>query len=361
MKKFYLAGLCACALFVACEDDNNKNEDVKILNGDYTPKSEAVILCEGSYNQNNSCISFLKDGIIDKNIFSTANGKPLGDTGQDILHTNGAFYVSVSTSAYIVKLNEKTYKEEARYTCSKAESQPRYLAEQGNYLYVSTYAGLVLKLDKNDLSKVAQVAVGSYPEQIAIVGNYLLCCNSGYGSGNTISAIQLNNFKVEKEVKVRTNPTRIVSGSNNKAYFLTTAYTADWSSAVGTISSIDVKNGFQVDSVAEATNMAVYDDDLYLCNCTPNYTTYTYQTSFSKYDMKDNKMDKDPIFANDTIAHQLADKCIYLFDVNPKNGEIFVGTSDYYTNSPIYVTDKKGQSWCKLPDAGGVNASRIAF
>ncbi len=359
MKKFYLASLCACALFAACEEDDNNS--VKIYNGDYTPKSEALILCEGSMNKNNSCISLLKEGNITEHIYKNINEKPLGDTGQDILYSKGAYYVSVSSSNYIVKLNSKTYKEEARYTCTQEDNNPRYLAELGDFLYVSTYAGKVMKLNKSDMTKVAEVMVESYPEQIAISGDYLLCCNSGYSMGNTVSAIQLSTFELVKNIEVPTNPTRIVAGKNGIFYFLTTAYTADYSSAIGTISSINVKDDFKVDSVAEATHMAVYGNDLYLCNCVPNYNTYIYQTSFQKYNMDEKKMHTEPFFANDSIGQILSSAPVYLFEVNPKNGEIFVGTSDYMTNSPIYVTDKTGQSWCLIEDAGGVNASRIAF
>lgn len=360
MKKFYLASLCACALFVACSEDEEDNEEI-VKNGDYTPMSEAMILCEGNWGDNNSTLSLLKDGTIDADIYNTVNGQPLGDIGEDILHCDGAYYVSVTNSAYLTKLNEKTYKEEARYACTAYGEKPRFIAEKGDYIYVSTYAGTVLKLQKDDLTKVAEVKVNEYPEQIAIVDNYLLCCNSGYSAGNTVSVIDLKNFEVVNTVTVPANPTRIVAGESGMAYILTTAYTLDFSSAIGTISSIDTKNDFKVETVTKATNMATYGNYLYLCNCVPNYTTYTYQTSFMKYDMSAKEMSTEAVFANDSVAQTLSTQCVYLFDVNPENGEIFVGTTDYVTNSPLYVTDKKGESWCKLSDAGGLNASRIAF
>ena len=357
MKKIFFAVLCACTLLAACDDDDN---EVKVLSGNYVPKSEAIILCEGSYGGNNSCLALLSDGEVTTGIYATANGQDLGDTGQDLLHTDGAWFVSVSTSAYIARLNEKTYKEEARYTCTEADNLPRYLASDGDYLYVSTYAGKVLKLQLSDLTKVAEAEVGSYPEQIAIVGSHLLCCNSGYSYGNTVSAISLKTFAVEKTIEVPMNPTRIVAGKNDVAYCLTTAYTADWTSATGTISSIDTRNDFKVETVCEATQMAVSGSTLYLCNCVPDYMTYTYSTAFMKYDMEKKQMSEEPVLASDTLTDVLASKCIYLFDVNAKNGELFIGTTDYYSNSTLYVTDRKGQSWTSV-DAGGVNASRVGF
>ncbi|MBR0036824.1 MAG: hypothetical protein IJP70_04210 [Bacteroidales bacterium] len=356
MKKIILfASIFAC-LFTACEDDDN---DVKIQNGDFQPKSEAVILYEGSYGQNNSDLSEFHKGVISADVYYQANGKYLGDTGNDILEVGDSYYIAVNGSNSVVKIDDDTYKEQAR----QVVNQPRYLASDGKYLYVSTYESKVLKLSLADLSVVAEAKTGAYTEGLAIEGDYLLAANSGWGGGNTVSVINLKSFETVQEIEVPYNPTSLMATGKGTILVKTTAYTADYSSAVSTISSIDVKSQFAVSTVAEASHMTLSADGnyVYFANCMPNYTAYTYQTSFFKYDLGKKEVSKDPVFANDSISTMLSGISLYLFSVNPKNGEIFIGTSDYLTNSALYVTDKKGNSWVRYSDAGGVNASKALF
>ncbi len=360
MKKTLLLISAAVCLFSACEEEDDNKPKV-VTEPDYVIQTEqAVILYEGSYQKNNSDLSELSVKVngLSADVYYKANGKYLGDTGQDLLHIGQYYYVSVFGSGYVTKLEEGTYKEVARHTLS----QPRYLASDSEYLYVSSYANCVYRLSLDDLSVNDSVSVGSYPEGLAIEGNWLLCCNSGYGFGNTISVVDLKTFEAVKDVAVPQNPTKIKAAGNGCAYFITTAYTPDYSSAIATLSSLDVDNGFAVDSITHATHMDLSADGnwLYLVNCEPNYTSYTYETSFAKYDLRARSL-SEAFFDGETITDTLATQSIYLFNINPKNGEIFVGTSDYTSNSSIYVTDSLGRGWCKIEDAGGVNASKVVF
>ncbi|MBP5213968.1 MAG: hypothetical protein J6032_05045 [Bacteroidales bacterium] len=355
MKKLSLFVSIFVCLFASCSDD----DEVSVKNGDYTPKSEAVILYEGSYGHNNSDLTEFRKGEINADVYYQANGQYMGDTGQDIIEVKDTYYVSVHGSNYVCKLNEDTFKEECRLTVN----QPRYLASDGKYLYVSTYQNKVLKLSLTDLSLQAEVGVGSYTEGLAIEGNYLLAANSGYGIGNSVTVIDLTTFEAVQDVTVPNNPSTLLATGTGKVLVKTTAYTSDYSSAISTISSIDVNNRFQVETVEEASHMTLSADGkyVYFANCVPDYPTYTYETSFFKYDLQKKAVSSEPVFANDTISAKLSDISLYLFAVNPKNGEIFVGTSDYYTNSVLYVTDRKGSSWVSYSDIGGVNASKAIF
>ncbi len=356
MKKFYfLASLFAIAL-VACNDDD---DEVVIKNGDYTPDSDAILLYEGSFNQNNADFTTFNEGAITADVFYKANGKKLGDTATDMMEVGDYYYIAVNNSNYVSMIDDDTYVEKA----SRALYQPRYLASDGNFLYVSTYGQKVYKLSLIDLSLVDSVAVGSYTEGLAIENNYLLAANSGYGAGNTVSVIDLSTFDLVQDVTVPANPTSLLATGTGKVFVKTTEYTADYSSATATISSIDVENNFAVATVTEASHMCLSANGnyVYFANCVPNYYTYTYQTSFFKYDLKNEAVSSDAVFANDSINTLLSSISLYMFNINPDNGEIFVGTSDYSTNSELYVIDKKGNSWVRYEDAGGVNVNKALF
>lgn len=78
--------------FTACDDeeDDLKKSSNKVI----------YVLNEGSWNNNNASVSAIDptDGSSYYYQFAAANGRNLGDTGQDILRYGGKIYIAVSGS-----------------------------------------------------------------------------------------------------------------------------------------------------------------------------------------------------------------------------------------------------------------------
>ena len=60
---------------------------------------------------------------------------------------------------------------------------------------MTCYGGYIARFDAKTLTLEDSVKVGANPEQIIESKGKLYCVNSGYGEGNTLSAIDIQQFK----------------------------------------------------------------------------------------------------------------------------------------------------------------------
>jgi hypothetical protein len=354
-----------CSVFTSCVDDDD--EPVLIIDPVENP-FKAYILAEGSMNQNNSVLSAIKqDSTLVADIYQQNNGRGLGDTGQDLLATTDYLFATVSGSGYISQMS-LAGTELHRLSLDLATlGNPRYMVAQDNYLYVTLYGnssgGYVAKLAIQDsLQLVDTVRVGAYPEQLAIVGGKLVTCNSGYSYGNTLSVIDPATMTVEQTLTVDTNPTRIVAGTNGKAYYLTTAYDASWVATVTLheLNSADWSSRTVQQFSGASVLMAKAAQSLYLAvSSTTNYVDYT--TTFGTVDYETGQFSATSFLHDADLTAELGTQNVYMLAVNPYTNEVYVATSNYTTNSSLYIISAAGQLATKYADAGGVNVSAAAF
>ena len=240
---------------------------------------DVFVLCEGLWQQNNAEVSAYNSHSMQciDDYYYRQNGQYLGDTGQDILYHDGYLYVSVSGSSYIAKL-DLYGREVARRAISSEEGQPRYLAAEGDCLYVTLYSGRVAKMKTSDLSVVAYAPVGRNPEDVVVYKDMLLVANSGWGSDSTLTVIDMESFTPQKTVTVECNPQHIVV-SGDSVYLL--AYGTDYNTV---IQSVDVARG-TARTITNATHAVAYNDKLYMCNSVTDYTTNKTVNTFFTYDV----------------------------------------------------------------------------
>ena len=75
---------------------------------------------------------------------------------------------------------EWTCVEQARYSFTDEQGQPRYMAAEDGKLYVTLSSGNVARLDANTLTFEKMVAVGQNPEHIIEEDGKLYLVNSGF-------------------------------------------------------------------------------------------------------------------------------------------------------------------------------------
>lgn len=341
----------------ACDDDEEENFTIcpsPLLYDTY-------ILSEGSYLANNATLGAIaQDELLDTDLYLTANGRSMGDTGQDLICANDRLYLSVSTSGYVAQLDLAGH-ELYRYVCPSEQGLPRYLCAHGDYLYVTLYGGFVARLSLDDLTLQGVCAVGSFPEQMALSGDYLVVANSGQGSDNTLSVIDLNTFSVVRTLTVEYNPQHILAAQNGRFYFTTTGYDANWTQtdalhelnpADWSIRTIERQAGYSI-------QMADAWGSLYLVECSTDYSTYTYHNRFVTYDYDHDTWQRDTPFIADSVATRLSDKCIYTLSVLPAVDRIYLSTTDYVTNSHLYAFESDGTFVRSWDDTGGINTSKV--
>lgn len=318
------------ASFTACEDeeDDLKKSSNKVI----------YVLNEGSWNNNNASVSAIDptDGSSYYYQFAAANGRNLGDTGQDILRYGGKIYIAVSGSNTIEVVDGnsltsiKTIKPE-----SGKPGNPRGLAASDGKIYVSLYDGYVAKIDTTSLAFEDSIAVGPNPEEITIANGCLyvaisdgLNSGNGYPNGKYVSKIGLDSFKVASKINVLVNPTEITSDKAGNVFVISMGNYGD---IPATVQKIDKNDSVTV--VGRATLMACYENTLYTVNApygAPAIEFVSYNTATG-------------VKESDAFITGSADQIPanpHSISVNPKNGNIFIGSyltaADYLSNGYVY-------------------------
>ncbi len=318
------------ASFTACEDeeDDLKKSSNKVI----------YVLNEGSWNNNNASVSAIDptDGSSYYYQFAAANGRNLGDTGQDILRYGGKIYIAVSGSNTIEVVDGnsltsiKTIKPE-----SGKPGNPRGLAASDGKIYVSLYDGYVAKIDTTSLAFEDSIAVGPNPEEITIANGCLyvaisdgLNSGNGYPNGKYVSKIGLDSFKVASKIDVIVNPNKMASDKSGNVFVISWGNYIDIPS---TVQKIDKNDNVSV--LGKATYMTCYENTLYTINApfgAPSIEYVSYNTISGSVESSS--------FISETADEMPSNPtCV---SVNPKNGNIMVGSylaaNDYLSNGYVY-------------------------
>lgn len=359
LKNLLFGILCVLTLsvwLVSCSDDdsswNDKGSTITL------PQHRAFILNEGSYKGNNTGIAFYapnKDNENNKNfisnIYYTQNSKELGDTGQDIIEYNGNIYVIVYGSKILLKLNAAGV-EENRISFSESDGAPRYIAAEDGKLYVTLYSGKVARIDATSLNIESYVNVNSNPEQIVIENGKLYVANSGWGSGTTVSVINISNFTKEKDINVIINPNLILEANDE-------IYVISWGNYQNIPYTFQrIKSDGTYESIASASSFAEYNNIVYLMYSSINWSTYVADNTFFTYNTKTHKLNNESFLKS--IPNDLKTKVLRGINIDQKTGDIYILTANKTSNGDIYRFKNDGTFLEKF-DCGGLNPSKMIF
>lgn len=357
MKKVFRSALCACVagfVLASCESENGGSSLVTTVSN-----PDVFILCEGVYQANNADISAYRSDSMrcTGEYYLAQNGRYLGDTGQDILYHGGYLYVSVYGSSYVAMLDLEG-KELTRYSFSAEEGQPRYLAADGDYLYVTLYSGRVAKLLASDLSLEGYAQVGSNPEGIVVYGRQLLVANSGWGYDNTVTVIDMASFQPVKTITVAWNPQQFVISGDSVYLLANGQYDENWNCDYP-VQHIDITSG-EVRTIGHATHAVAYDGALYMCSSTTNWSTYETTNKFFTYDVASATIGEECFLQDD--VEELTSNSVYMMEVNPMNGELYIGLSGakFVSSGMIHRISRDGRLIHRF-DAQGANPNQAVF
>jgi hypothetical protein len=301
-------------------------------------------------------------------IFYKQNNANLGDTGQSMIIYGNSIYVAVYGSNYLVKLNSACV-EEARVSFtsdSDLSAGIRYIAADGGYIYASFYGGVVAKINANTLKVESKLkGLGGNLEGVAIINGNLYVANSysssatGYDYHNDLVVINLNKFQKSSNVTVSENP-NILAASNGKLFLISYAVynSTDWSVVANPSFQVVDPSSNKMTQVCEASQMAIGNGKVYLLNSTTDWNTYQTVNSFLSYDINTGTLSSNSFLKN--APSELTTTGIYMMSVNPNNGDIYIGTTDYSSNGEIYRFTKDG-SYVSSFSSGGVNPTTAVF
>ncbi|MFA6778634.1 MAG: DUF5074 domain-containing protein [Paludibacteraceae bacterium] len=342
---FFLIGLLS---FTSCSDDDDNNE---------TPApSEAIsgvyIINQGSYGSNNTSVSFLNyDSCkIYNNVFYNANGRKLGDTGQDAVIYGNKMYIAVYNSNTIEVVDKKTCKSiKTLQTKGEQPQNPRDIIAHNGKIYVSMYDGFVAKIDTSSLDFEAFVKVGPNPEEMAIANGYLYVANSdgmnytnGYANGTTVSKVNLSTFSEEKRITVSLNPCKVCADSKGNIFVISMGNYYDIPATLEKINSAD-----EVTTLSTpATIMAISGTTLYTINAPYGSSEINYVAI---------NTESGDVISNPYLKGETKPANPISIAIDPKDGRILIGSyvsnADYTSDGFVYEYSTEG-TFVKRHDAG---------
>lgn len=359
VKDLWLSALCLMAVgtsFTACSDDDEENN---WNNGatEVLPKHRVFVLNEGIYGMNNATLTFYNpdtEAVIGDIYAAQNGGMKLGDTAQDLLAYDGDMYVVMNGSSYISRLSGAGV-ELARYGFTEEQGQPRYAVAEGGKVYVTLYSGNVIRLDAKTLQPEGMVQVGNNPEQIIEKDGLLYCVNSGWGYDNRLSIIDTRTFETAEHVEIFPNLQRIIEAGGE--IFLQ-GYGAAYPEPF-TYPVVHYHPDTQTATpVGQGTHLAAYGDKLYVAFCySPDYVSYT--TEFYSYNTRTGKVSETSFLKN--VPDEVASGNVYMLEVDPVNGDIYVGVTYYDAGNGDVYRFKADGTYVGHFETGGQGPNAMAF
>ena len=368
VRSLLFSTLCVVAMSAALTACSNDEEDSFNDEGSVVelPHKRAFILNEGKYKANNSGIAFYApdgDAKESKNnfiadLYKVQNQKSLGDSGFDMIAYDDHIYVVVYGSKLLLKLNEAGV-EQKQLTFGEADGQPRCLEAKDGKIYVSLYSGKVARIDASTLAIEAYVSVNANPEQMVIEDDKLYVANSGWGSGNTVSVIDLATFNKLEDIPLVVNPNYLLE-ANGEIYAI--SYGA-WNDPVTSYSFQRIKADGTLEIIpAKASVFAEHNDIIYLIDSKTDWKNHTAINTLCTYNAKTHELNTTSFLKE--MPEALKNSIIYGISINEKDGDIYLLTSNYASGSPIngdvYRFSANG-TFVETFDCGGINPKKIVF
>jgi YVTN family beta-propeller protein len=334
-------------VLAACHKDKNspKPTPTPVTDGFY-------ILNQGLFNDNNSTLSFYSYSSkqVTADIFTSVNGRGLGDTGNDIEIYGSKMYIVVNVSSTLEVVDAKTAKslKQIKLFDGATGREPRDVAFYKGNAYVTSYDGTVAVIDTATLGVSKYITVGANPEQLAVANGKAYVANSGglnYPNyNNTVSVIDLASGTVTKTLTVVTNPQNVCADTYGNVYVLSAGNYND----VGPSLAIIDDNADQVKSQTnfDGSNMVIGGDNLYFI---------TSANKISVYNVKNQSLTTGSFITDGTAI-----TTPYALAVDASTGEVFVtDAKDYKSNGAVYAFDKTGKKEYSI--TVGINPGRIAI
>ena len=356
----FAAAVAALVCLASCEPQPVLTDNQTLVGGCDSGRIRGMFLLnQGSMGTNKTTLDYYDyaDGVYTRNLFPSRNPSVtlgLGDLGNDLKIHDGRLYAVVNGSNLIEVMDASTAEHIAQITVPNC----RYITFDGDYAYVTSYAGKigvdpnaclgeVFKISLATLGVVDTCTVGYQPEGLAVAGGKLYVANSGAyrypDYDNTVSVIDLASFKEIKKIEVAVNLNRVVLDSYG---YLWVSSWGDYYQVPSATYIIDTASDTLVASLTDLPNgnMALSEDTLYVYSSVWNYVTQTSETEYYKVDVKSRKIIATG-FLDKTVTSGIASP--YCLAVNPLTGEIFVGdAADYVTPGTLHCFAADGsQKW----------------
>lgn len=314
---------------------------------------------EGNMGSNKCTLDYFDymTGLYARNFYAERNPdviKELGDVGNDIGIYGSKLYVVVNCSHKVEVMDAHT-----GIRCGQIDiPNCRYIRFYRGKAYISSYVGPVLidpdapkgavyQVDTLSLAVTAKVTVGYQPEEMEIVDDYMYVANSGgYRApnyDNTVSVIQMIDFKQVQQIPVGINLHRIKKDSHSKLWITSRG---DYQSIPSRLFVMSKKPGYNQMMVTDTinvacSNLAIRGDSLYYYATEWNNYTGSNTISYGIIDTRTKKV-VSTNFITDGTEKEIT--IPYGIAIHPENGDIFItDAKNYVSSGTLYCFTSDGR------------------
>lgn len=345
-KFLFASALCALMSmsFVGCDTHDDPEPD-----GPTAPTETlgVYILNSGNSGSNNSTLDYYNPAtkILTTKVFSSINGRKLGDTANDMLTYGSKMYIAVNGSATIevTDLDGKSLKTIHSKDEAGIPQQPRMLEAYNGKVYATFFDGYLACIDTTNLAIEKQVKAGIAPEGVRELNGKLYVASSGGWSTRDSSLLVIDpvTFTVTKDtITVVQNPQTMYKDSQGDMYIIPWG---NYDDIKNTLQRMDGNTG-KVTTVCNATMCTITKDVLYAI-----YAQYGEpEIKYIKYDTKTEKVLSENFITDGTVLNNTP----YKISSDPVSGNVYISTSDYTNTGDMYIFSPEGKLLNKLGVSG---------
>ena len=157
-------------------------------------------------------------------VFETANqNSHLGSVGDDMKLFDGKLYIVLSGSEELKVIDASTFiLLGSKNLFGHSPHDVIIDSARNNIIITRLYRQSIIVLDRTSLQIKDSISVGTNPIGLLIDGNYLYVSNSGYGSDNRVSVIDLRTLTVERTIIVGDGPSGMTKADDGNIYIACT-------------------------------------------------------------------------------------------------------------------------------------------
>ena len=341
-------GICIVMLVILFSGCRMEVNDEVVISTPTKTEDKLLILCEGLWGMDNSCISYLDQGTLVNKWYQKQNPKHrLGDTGNDIIQVNDTLIaISVNWSNII----QYIYPDGRAIAATEDIPNNRKLATDGDYLYCTSYAnhGYVAKVDVRTKEIVDTCHVGYEPEGIAYYKGRLFVANTGgysFQEGHdyetTVSVIDTQTMKELK--RIDTGCINLYGKMSQCGQFICINSCGDYYDVEpkSVVLNMESEEFWVFDF--PATYNCTYDGKFYTIGSAFSYNTGEYQYSIHTISLPSMQVEEglaEYAGAEEVIRQMQSPYGIY---ISPYSGHLYVSDArSYATNGYVFEFDRQG-------------------
>lgn len=362
IRQSFLYFLLLLMVATSCRDDELVVPTEYDIIGDENRDSAIrgfYLVNEGNMGSNKCSLDFYDymTGLYSRNLYAEKNPdiiKELGDVGNDIGIYGSKLYVVVNCSHKVEILDALSGVRLGQVDIPNC----RYVRFHRGNAYVSSYVGPVLidpnapkgavyEVDTASFAIKRKVSVGYQPEEMEIVDDYMYVANSGgYRApnyDNTVSVIQMIDFKQVQQIPVGINLHRLKKDRYNKLWVTSRG---DYQNRPSRLYVMQKKPGYNqmivTDTIPVAcSNMAFFGDYMYYYATEWNNYTASNAISYGVIDIRSKEIISDN-FITDGTEKEIT--IPYGIAVHPETGDIFVtDAKNYVSSGTLYCFTSDGR------------------